>query len=165
MALIYISVGSNIERHKNILRAFDLLQQRYGTIQASTVYENSAVGFDGDDFYNLVLCFHTEEDPQTLVGNLHQIEEACGRIRPSTCDSRTMDLDLLIYDDLVLQQGKLQLPRPEITEYPFVLKPLAEIAGDRPHPISGQTYTELWQTFPQHNTSLTPVPFTLGHND
>ncbi len=77
-----------------------------------------------------------------------EIEEMHGRTRQcKKFSSRTLDIDLLLYGDVVLEEGKLKLPRDEITRYAFVLEPLAEIAPDHKHPVSGQRYADLWAAF------------------
>ena len=147
MARVYVSIGSNIDRRENITAALDMLQAEYGELDQSSVYESDAVGFDSVAFYNLVVGFQTGDSALAVQETLHHIEERCGRRRTTELAARTMDLDLLLYDDLVTSEGKLVLPRADIVRYAFVLGPLAEIAGTRRHPVSGERYADMWSAF------------------
>jgi 2-amino-4-hydroxy-6-hydroxymethyldihydropteridine diphosphokinase len=158
MARVYVSVGTNIDRERHVRAALDALVAHYGAVQCSTIFETAAVGFDGDDFYNLVVGFDTEEPPTEVAAQLRAIEDANGRLRSGPrFSSRTLDLDLLLYDDVILDEGRLQIPRDEITHQAFVLAPLAEIAGERRHPLTGTTFAQLWAEFPQADATLRPV--------
>lgn len=158
MARVYVSIGSNIERERHVRAALDALDAHYGRVQCSTIYETDAVGFDGDRFYNLVVGFETDETPAEVSVCLRDIEDSNGRIREGArFSARTLDLDLLLYDDVILEQGRLQLPRDEITRYAFVLKPLAEIAGSLRHPLTGKTYAQLWNEFPRKDAGIRAV--------
>jgi 2-amino-4-hydroxy-6-hydroxymethyldihydropteridine diphosphokinase len=158
MARVYISIGSNIEREANIRAAVQALRERFGPLTLSGVYENRPIGFDGENFYNLVAAFETDESPQSIITILHEIESQCGRQRgPSRFNSRTIDLDLLLYNSLVCEQEGLTLPRREIDEYACVLRPLAEIAPETRHPRRGETFANLWARFDQSAQSLTPI--------
>jgi len=147
MAQVYVSIGSNIERERNIDSALQALAATYGELQQSSVYESAAVGFDSAPFYNLVVAFRTDASPQSVQETLHRIEDSQGRSRTTALAARTLDLDLLLYDDLVIQAGKLVLPRSDIDRYAFVLGPLAEIAGKRRHPVTGIRYADMWSAF------------------
>ena len=157
MAQVYVSVGSNIDREQNIEAALQSLKEQYGALQLSSVYESDAVGFDSEPFYNLVLGFTTDELPQTVQAELHRIEDRLGRQRTGALSARTLDLDLLVYDDVVMSEGKLILPREDITRYAFVLGPLAEIAGTQRHPVSGECYADMWAAFDDSRQPLTRV--------
>jgi 2-amino-4-hydroxy-6-hydroxymethyldihydropteridine diphosphokinase len=160
MARVYVSIGSNIEREANIRGGVADLQERFGELTLSSVYESEAVGFDGDNFYNLVAAFDTGLDVLEVAWALREIEDAHGRTREGPrFSSRTLDIDMLLYDELLLQQGKLELPREEITKNAFVLWPLAEIAPDLEHPVLHKTYTELWAAFDKERQPLWPVEF------
>lgn len=158
MARVYVSIGSNIERAQHVRAALDELTAHFGALQCSTVYETAAVGFDGDNFYNLVVGFDTQETPIEVATQLREIEARNGRVREGArFSARTLDLDLLLYDDLILEEGRLQLPRAEITKHAFVLRPLAEIAGERRHPLLGKTLAQLWSEFPKNDAAIWPV--------
>lgn len=148
MPEVFLSIGSNIERERNIPSALAELERRLGPMVVSGLYETEAVGFDGPPFHNLVAAFSTELPVQEVAAILAEIETQHGRIRESTkFSSRTLDVDLILYGDLVLSEGKLKLPRPEITRYAFVLEPLAEIAPEGRHPVTGERYADLWKRF------------------
>src|SRR3569833_3364411 len=148
MARVYVSVGSNIDRERYIRAGLAALRERYGPLQCSRIYESKAVGFDGDDFYNLVVGFDTEQPVRDVAAALREIEQQHARDRRAPrFSARTLDLDLLLYDDLVADAQGLQLPRAEIMRYAFVLGPLAEIANERRHPQYGRRYAELWADF------------------
>ncbi len=160
MAEVFLSIGSNIERTRHLRAAHAALREQFGELVLSSVYETAAVGFDGDDFYNLVIALETELAVRPLQERLHRIETACGRLRSSERFApRTMDIDLLLYDDLVIDESGLQLPRDEILHYAFVLAPLAEIAGGRRHPLSGLDYARLWADFQGDRAGLRRVDF------
>ena len=151
MAHAWISVGTNIERKKHIAFALEELAERYGTLEQSPLYESDAVGFDSAPFYNMVVGIHTDESPRELQQQLHDIEASCGRVRTGSLRARTLDLDLLSYDDRVMDEDGLVLPRDDITRYAFVLYPLAEIAPDERHPVSGRRYADHRDDFDRDN--------------
>jgi 2-amino-4-hydroxy-6-hydroxymethyldihydropteridine diphosphokinase len=158
MARIYISIGSNIERDYYVRAGVQALQQHFTAVQLSSVYESEAVGFSGDAFYNMVAGADTDLTIAQCVALLKQIEDQYGRVRGAQkfC-GRTLDLDLLTYDDVVCNTPVI-LPRQEITENAFVLWPLAELAPDVLHPGSGHSYASLWQNY-RKQQKLWPVPF------
>ncbi len=158
MARAYVSIGSNIERVPNIRAAVQALRERFGALKLSSVYENRPIGFDGENFYNLVVAFDTHELPDAVTAILHAIERQRDRKRgPSRFTSRTIDLDLLLYSDLISELATLRLPRREVDEYACVLRPLAEIAPEARHPRNGETFATLWARFDQTTQPLTPV--------
>jgi 2-amino-4-hydroxy-6-hydroxymethyldihydropteridine diphosphokinase len=158
MARIYISIGSNTNRSFHIQAAVSALRQHFDAVRLSSVYESEAVGFDGSAFYNVVAGADTQLSIAQCVALFKQIEDSYGRDRSAAKFSgRTLDLDLLTYDDRVCAEP-VELPRPEITENAFVLWPLAELAPQVKHPRSGKTYAELWQHYSKQQ-KLWPVPF------
>ena len=163
MAQVYVSIGSNIQRRKNIAIALDLLEERFGELQQSSVFESDAVGFDSAPFYNMVVGFMADDSPRSLQAWLHQVEERSGRVRTASLSARTLDLDLLLYDDLVVNEDGLVIPREDIDRYAFVLYPLAEVAPDARPPVSGSGYADLWRAFEgEGGTSLVRVDWSSG---
>ena len=148
----YISIGSNIDKELHIPASLLALEQQFGALTISSTYESESVGFSGDSFHNLVVGFDSELDVKSVAKQLRQIELDNGRTRDSQkFSARTLDLDLILYGDLIISDGRLQIPRDEIERYAFVLEPLAEIAPTVIHPISGIRYGELWQKFDKTN--------------
>ena len=144
----YISIGSNIDKEIHIPSSLQRLQQLFGFISYSSIYESAAVGFDGASFHNLVVKFDSTLTAKEVAKQLRQIELDHGRERESVkFSSRTLDLDLLLYGEQVIDDGRLQIPRKEIEHYAFVLEPLAEIAANQRHPLNQKTYGELWHDF------------------
>jgi 2-amino-4-hydroxy-6-hydroxymethyldihydropteridine diphosphokinase len=144
----YISIGSNINKDVHIPASLRALEQIFGELAISSIYESEPVGFTGDVFYNLVVGFDSDLDVKVVAKQLRQIELDNGRTRDSRkFAARTLDLDLILYGDLIVNDGRLQIPRDEIEHYAFVLEPLAEIAPDLKHPITHISYAELWEKF------------------
>ncbi len=118
------------------------------------------MGFEGDAFYNMVIACDTGLDVHAANAVLAAIEDAHGRDRSGPrFSSRTLDLDMLLFDDLVLDERGLKLPRDEILKNAFVLWPLAEIAPGLFHPVTGQSYASLWDGFDKASENLAPVNF------
>lgn len=160
MATIVISIGSNVQPETNLRSAVRSLRLHVDDVVVSRVYKSKSVGFDGADFLNLVVSAHTNESPAGVVEQLRQIEAAHQRDRNGPrLGPRTLDLDLLLYDDKVLTEATLRLPRAEITEHAFVLCPLADLLPNARHPLLGQTYAELWARFDREAQPLWPIPF------
>jgi 2-amino-4-hydroxy-6-hydroxymethyldihydropteridine diphosphokinase len=163
MARIYISLGSNIDRERHTRAGVQALRERFGDLILSSVYESEAVGFEGDAFYNMVIACDVDEGVHETNRILAEIEDAHGRDRSGPrFSSRTLDLDLLLYDDVVLDENGLKLPRGEILKNAFVLWPLAEIAPDLVHPVAGKSYAELWFDFDKTRESLAPIEFNFS---
>jgi 2-amino-4-hydroxy-6-hydroxymethyldihydropteridine diphosphokinase len=143
---VYIGIGSNVDATHNVRRALAAMRAAFGQIEQSPVYQSAAVGFDGDDFLNLVVMFETNLDVVTVVSELRAIEDALGRDRTQPRFSkRPIDLDILLYNDLVMNESGIQIPRDEILESSFVLKPLYDIAPELQHPLQKQSYGDLWR--------------------
>jgi len=160
MAAIYISLGSNINREENTRAGVAALNRTFGDLTLSSVYESEAVGFDGDAFYNMVIACEVDQPVHDSNQILRDIEDANGRDRSGPkFSSRTLDLDLLLYDDMVLDERGLVLPRGEILKNAFVLWPLAEIAPDLVHPVAGENYAALWAGFDKSKENLRPIEF------
>lgn len=160
-ATAYAGIGSNLERKRNLRRCVAGLRERFGDVRLSAVYRNAAVGFDGPDFYNLVACFETTLSPAALVEIFEALHRDAGRERGSErFASRTLDVDLLLYDDLVCDSPAL--PRPDVLEQAFVLKPLVEIAPGLRHPVSGRTLAEHWDEMRAASPRLERVEVRLG---
>jgi len=140
----YLSLGSNIEPERHLRAAIAELRARFGDVVVSPVYRSGAVGFDGPDFLNLAAAIDTDLDPLALDAWLHALEDRHGRRRDvPRYASRTLDVDIVLIDDLVVEgPGHLRIPRPELREA-FVLKPLSDIAPDVRDPVSGSTLVEL----------------------
>ena len=160
MPRVFVGIGSNIDRERSIRAGVADLQQQFGDVQLSSVYESDAVGFDGDAFYNLVAAFDTGDSVEQVVAKLARIEDQHGRVRNGErFAARTLDLDLLLYGDEIITTESYHVPRDEIPRYAFVLWPLAEMAPDGVHPQIGETYAAMWEKFDNRNQALRPIPF------
>ncbi len=158
MTRVHVSIGSNVRPEEHVCRAAGLLREAFGEVAFSPVYRNPAVGFEGEDFLNLAAAFDTALAPEALVTRLHEIETACGRTRgPEKFAPRTLDIDLLLYGDLVMASDDLVLPRPEILQHAFVLRPLAELSPELLHPVAGRSLQTLWEAFEGAREGLDPV--------
>lgn len=164
MPLCFVSIGSNIERERNIGAALVALRRHFGPLLVSSVYETAAVGFTGEPFYNLVAAFASDLQVERLREQLVQIETAQGRTRGDARHGpRTLDIDILLYGELVRHDHRHDIPRREIRDQTFVLGPLTEIAADLRNPETGECIGESWKKF-EGNKTLTAVRFAL-HGD
>ena len=160
MALIYLSLGSNINRERHIGAALDALANHFGALEISTVYESVAVGFEGDSFYNLVVGINSDLTVAEITKILKYIEDCNGRDRNAPkFGPRSLDIDILTVDNLAGESDGIRLPRNEVLKNAFVLQPLAELAADMIHPLTNKSIGEHWQEFDKASQDLWPVVF------
>jgi 2-amino-4-hydroxy-6-hydroxymethyldihydropteridine diphosphokinase len=163
MATVYVSIGSNIDREHHVTASLRALEDRFAPLQVSRFYDCVPVGFEGDNFLNLVVGFECALPVAELASVLRQIELENGRQRETKAYApRTMDIDILLYDDLVGTIDGLELPRGEITEYAFVLRPLVDIAAQKRHPTLDVSYQQLWDNFDQLSQRTEPIRFEFN---
>lgn len=153
MVTLYLGIGSNIEREQTITKALKQLAIAFDNLKLSPTFESEAVGFEGDNFYNLVASVTTEHSLEECIAICKRIEDSCGRERTGPkFSSRTIDIDILLYDDLVCKQP-IVLPREEILENAYVLWPLALLAPELEHPTEQKSISKLWEQF-EHQQQL-----------
>lgn len=161
MNTVYLGLGSNIERERYLVAGLDALRMLLGELALSPVYDSPAIGFDGQPFLNMVVGASTSLPLAELATRLRHIETEHGRPANATrFSARQLDIDILTYGDLVGQFGGVTLPRGEILENAFVLRPLAELAPRARHPVDGRSYGELWAAFDQGSQVLERVNFS-----
>jgi len=155
MSTAWLGLGSNVNAETHIRAAIDELSTQFGTIKLSPAYASTAVGFKGEDFINLVARVETDMSPMELRQYLRDLEDRYGRKRdvPKFSD-RSLDIDILLYDDLVVLSPVLEIPRAEITKYAHVLKPLADLEPDLFHPTERRPIAEIWKSSGLGNNSL-----------
>jgi 2-amino-4-hydroxy-6-hydroxymethyldihydropteridine diphosphokinase len=163
MAKIYLGLGSNVEPEKYLRLGIRELGQRFGVLELSNVYKSKAVGFDGADFLNLVVGLESELTPQEIHEVIETMHVQAGRKRgESRYSPRTLDVDLLLYDDLILDETALHIPRADVLKYSFVLGPLAEIAPNLKHPQTGRLIREHWAEFDKDSHPLAVTDLALA---
>jgi len=155
---VYVAAGSNVEPEKHIALAVRELARAFPGARFSPWYRNTAVGFQGDDFVNLVAGFDTALPLQDVLPRLHAIEAACGRPRGAPrWAPRSMDLDVLLYGDLVSEEPGVRVPRPDLLKRAYMLGPLAALAPGVVHPTEHRTIAELWERFDRASHPLVPM--------
>lgn len=146
MPEVFASIGSNIDRKRSINAGVEALWKCFGILRLSSVYETDAVGFAGEPFYNLVAAFRSDKTPEAINACFKQIEQAQGRDPDDPKFSpRTLDIDLLLYGNEMIERPGLTVPRDEIERYAFVLQPLAEIEPDMRYPGRSERFLQMWQ--------------------
>ena len=159
MSTAYLGLGSNIEAEAHIAAGIAALREAFDNVVLSPIYRAAAVGFSGNDFINLVARIDTTLEPLELKFFLHALEDRHGRRRdvPKFSD-RTLDIDILLYDDLVLFSPKLEIPRAEIMKFAHVLKPLADLDPGLTHPIELKPMAEIWKNSGMKDDYLKLLP-------
>ncbi len=150
----FLGIGSNINRVAHIKSCLYYLRCSFKGLQASDTYQSQAFGFQGQDFYNLVVTFDSAFKPHALKRWLQQLEDQYGRDRsqPKYSD-RKLDIDLLLCDDLIIDDGLVQIPRHEIIKRKYVLKPLQDLAPNLRHPVTKKRLADLWQALDAADTT------------
>ena len=158
MSQVYVAIGSNVKPEVNISKAAREIERRFPDARFSSWYRNPAVGFVGDDFINGVVGFTTDLPLRSVIEHLHAVEALCGRPRDAPrWAPRAMDLDVLLYDNIVCSEPGMTLPRPDLLKRPYMLGPLAEMAPELMHPTAGLTIGELWQRFDKSSHVMTRI--------
>jgi len=148
MPQVFVAAGSNVAPCEHMALATGELARAFADVRFSPWYQNRASGFDGSDFINLVAGFSTELALDELLVVLRAIERLCGRPREAPrWAPRTMDLDVLLYGDLICQRPGITLPRPDLLVRAYMLGPLADLAPNLVHPSAGVTIGQLWRRF------------------
>ncbi|MEO8309394.1 MAG: 2-amino-4-hydroxy-6-hydroxymethyldihydropteridine diphosphokinase [Pseudomonadota bacterium] len=162
-ALAYVSGGSNLDAESHLPQAARELKVRYAHARFSRCYRNKSVGFEGPDFINFVVELPVVGRPFALRETLQRIEKLCGR--PDAAPRwapRSMDLDLLLFGDQVIDEPGLIIPRPDLVRWGFMLGPLAELAPNFMHPLEQKSIGELWREFDSQAHPLVPVALDLN---
>lgn len=166
MPRVYLGLGSNIDRERHIRAAVRDLEERFGVLLISPVYESVAVGFEGDHFYNLVVGLDTDLSVGELSVLMRAIEDANGRVRGGPkFSARTLDIDILTYGNACGEIEGVQLPRDEVLKNAFVLRPLADIAGQDRHPETARPFAEHWDAYDQQRQKLWHIEFPLDSEE
>lgn len=147
MSTAWLGLGSNVNAENNIRAGISALEERFSDVSLSPAYASTAVGFEGDDFINLVARVETDLQPTELREYLRDLEDRYDRQRnvPKFSD-RSLDIDILLYGDLVLLSPILEIPRAEILKFAHVLKPLADLDPDILHPSELRSLAEIWKS-------------------
>jgi 2-amino-4-hydroxy-6-hydroxymethyldihydropteridine diphosphokinase len=158
MSTAWLGLGSNVNAASHIQAAIVALREQFNSVALSPSYTSIAVGFDGNDFINLVARVETDMNPLELRQYLRDLEDRYGRKRdvPKFSD-RSLDIDILLYDDLVLSSPVLDIPRAEITKFAHVLKPLADLDPDLVHPGERRTMVDIWISSGLSDENLKPL--------
>jgi len=160
MALLTLSLGSNLQPALHIEKALDGLAEVFGELRLSSVFESEAVGFSGGNFLNMVVATETDLPLLTISQLIKELETRHGRQRDQVrFSSRTLDIDILTLGDLCGTHDGIVLPRPEITVNAYVLWPLSQVCPACVDPHSGQRYSELWAAYDKTRQALWPVDF------
>ncbi|MDT8406074.1 MAG: 2-amino-4-hydroxy-6-hydroxymethyldihydropteridine diphosphokinase [Methylococcales bacterium] len=147
---VFLGLGSNLKRAPSLRAGLRFLTQHFGPLTVSSVYESPASGYQGPCYYNLAVGLTTPLDVWTLARRLKQSEFALGRPANSRKFSpRALDIDLLLYEQHMIDSHALTLPRADVLRDAFVLAPLAEIAPDYQHPLTQRALAEHWQDWPK----------------
>lgn len=155
---VFVAAGSNIDPLRHLRAALAGLEQSYAPLDISPAYRNKAVGFQGDDFVNLVVGFGTTDSLEQVRARLQRIEADCGRPREAPkWAPRSMDLDILLFGNELRNEPGLVLPRPDLVKRPYMLKPMADIAPDVEHPTLQRTMRSLWEAFDGKDHAMTVV--------
>jgi len=154
---IYLGLGSNIEPQRHVSEALQVLSHHYGPLTVSTLYRSEPLGMAGPDFINAVAGFTSDVALDALRARLKAVEREAGRDHSKKLVGRELDLDLLLYGQETISGRGFVVPRPDVLEYAFVLRPLAEIAPVGRHPVTGRTYAWHWQHFEGRRIALEPI--------
>jgi len=155
MSTAYLGLGSNVSARSNIAAGIEALREEFNNVRLSPVYQTPAVGFHGNDFINLTAAVDTGFEPIELKQFLNDLEDRHGRKRNvAKFSDRTLDIDILLYDDLFMLSPALKIPRAEILKFAHVLKPLADLAPDLMHPVRRETIAEIWRDYPGDRSGL-----------
>lgn len=159
MSTAWLGLGSNVNAEAHIRGGIRELEQKFDNVGLSPVYTSTAVGFEGNDFINLVARVDTDMQPTELRRYLRDLEDRYGRKRdvPKFSD-RSLDVDVLLYDDLVLLSPILEIPRAEIVKFAHVLKPLAELDPELVHPVELRSMKEIWESSGLDDSYLRLLP-------
>jgi 2-amino-4-hydroxy-6-hydroxymethyldihydropteridine diphosphokinase len=158
MPAIYLALGTNLgDRLANLAEARANLLPQVKLVRSSPIYETKPWGYsDQPDFLNQVLQVETDLEPEVLLAYLKRLEAQLGRQPTLRNGPRLIDIDILFYGDMVYQSPTLTIPHPQLTERAFVLIPLADLAPDLIHPVSGQTIRNLQSAVGRKGISLFP---------
>ena len=160
MTHVFVAAGSNVDPIPNLQRALASLSSHY-RLTVSPAYRNKAVGFEGEDFVNLVVGFETQDSVEQVISHLHEAEEDCGRPRNAPkWAPRTMDLDLLLFGDLV--RDDLRVPRADLVKRVYMLKPMTDIAPEVVHPSLRKSMSELWSELERGDHAMEVIEALVG---
>lgn len=154
--IAYIGIGSNVgDKKTNCLKGIGLLSEGGRVVSVSSLYYTEPVGFkEQEDFINAVAAVDTDLPPMDLLSICLSIEDRLGRVRSLRWGPRTLDLDILLYGDLVMDQPDLVIPHPMLAARKFVLMPLAEIAPQATHPVLNKSASQLLQELRNTHTVI-----------
>jgi 2-amino-4-hydroxy-6-hydroxymethyldihydropteridine diphosphokinase len=162
VARVYVSLGTNVDRERNLRAAVAELDARFAPVRVSQVYETRAVGFRGDPFLNAVAGFDTSLELESLLDVLRAIETRSGRTRTDKrYGPRTLDIDVLTYGGVIRDDDAMDVPRSDITRRAFVLVPLAQLAPDASHPVLGERYADLVKRLKLDTSGMQAVDFAV----